>query len=216
MSNELTVAVIEDLPALRRGLASLVTEQGIEVVEPEDPTAWVTAQAQPIVLVGARGPEQLRALTHLVASQPALAAVVVVAELTEVAARTAVLAGASGVVGEDAEGAELADALRLAARSVCNVAVATVRAWAAGGEPLEPPVALAKDDLEILHRLAEGKTVVQIGHELAVPERTLHRRLVELYKRMSVENRHQAVSAAANWGLVHLSPIRSGGPGSTP
>lgn len=214
MGDELSVVVVEELPALRRGLASLLVEQGIEVVQPQEPVDWVTEQHQPVALMGARSAEHLRVLTRLVAAQPALAAVVVVPELTEVAARAAILAGASGVVDQEVDGEELADALRLAARGVCNVAVLMVCGWAAGGKPLDPPVALGKDDLEVLHLLAAGKTAVQISLELAIPERTLHRRLVELYKRMGVDNRYQAVTAAAGWRLVHIAPPDPTGPGS--
>lgn len=206
MAHELTVAVVEELPALRRGLAALLAEQGIDVVEPTDPAVWAAEHPRPVVLIGARSLEQLRALTLLVASQPGLAVVAVVAEVTEVTARTALVAGASGVISHDAEGAELADALRLAARNVCNLAVPMVRGWAASGEPLEPPVALGRDDLEIMRRLAEGKTVVQIAHDLSFAERSLHRRLAELYKRMGVENRQQAIAAATRWALLHETP----------
>lgn len=58
------------------------------------------------------------------------------------------------------------------------------------------------EDLPVLRLLAEGATVATIGRLLHIGDRTVYRRLDELYARLGVTNRMAAVSYAFRWGVL--------------
>jgi DNA-binding NarL/FixJ family response regulator len=57
---------------------------------------------------------------------------------------------------------------------------------------------------EVLSLLAQGFTVSQIGRRLAISPRTVERHIVNLYRRMSVRTRLQAIAQATSLGIIDL------------
>ncbi|MCL4486645.1 MAG: LuxR C-terminal-related transcriptional regulator, partial [Chloroflexi bacterium] len=63
-------------------------------------------------------------------------------------------------------------------------------------------MALTERETQVLQRMAVGKTDWRIGQELAISERTVRRHLQEIYCKLGVDNRAEAVARAATLGLV--------------
>jgi two-component system nitrate/nitrite response regulator NarL len=57
---------------------------------------------------------------------------------------------------------------------------------------------------EILGLLAQGLTVSQIGRRLAISPRTVETHIANLYRRMSVRTRMQAITQAASLGIIEV------------
>jgi DNA-binding NarL/FixJ family response regulator len=113
-------------------------------------------------------------------------------------------AGASGYVLKTAESREL---------------ISAIRAVAAGRSALDPQIApriiaraarpTASSDLtdrerEVLSLAARGLTNKQIGHDLDISDRTVQNHLANIYGKLNVQSRTEAVTAALQRGLIQL------------
>ncbi|HEX9299195.1 MAG TPA: response regulator transcription factor [Actinomycetota bacterium] len=63
---------------------------------------------------------------------------------------------------------------------------------------------LTRREREILELLAEGLTMQQIGRRLDISPRTVETHVANLYRKLAVRSRVQAVSRAASLGLIEL------------
>lgn len=115
-------------------------------------------------------------------------------------------AGADGFILKTAEFSELYDALQ-------SVAVGrhafdqTVMAKAAQHEQSLPTLteSLSDREIEILSYAARGLTNKQIGHQLFISDRTVQGHLQNVYQKLGVGTRTEAVTAALARGLIILS-----------
>lgn len=115
-------------------------------------------------------------------------------------------AGADGFILKTAEFSELYAALQ-------SVAVGrhafdqTVMAKAARHEQALPALTenLSEREVEILGQAARGLTNKQIGHQLFISDRTVQGHLQNVYQKLGVGTRTEAVTAALARGLIILS-----------
>ncbi len=113
-------------------------------------------------------------------------------------------AGASGYVLKTAESREL---------------VSAIRAVAAGHSALDPSIApriisraarptlnndLTEREREVLALAARGRTNKQIGYDLTISDRTVQNHLANIYGKLNVQSRTEAVTAALQRGLIQL------------
>ena len=61
---------------------------------------------------------------------------------------------------------------------------------------------LTKRELEILRNLASGRTLTVLAAELHISQNTMKTHLKNLYKKMAVSDRHEAVERAKNLSLI--------------
>jgi two-component system, NarL family, response regulator LiaR len=115
-------------------------------------------------------------------------------------------AGATGYILKTAESREI---------------VRAVRATAAGQSALDPAVAprliarltksaasgdtLTERELDVLRLAARGQTNKQIGAELAISDRTVQNHLANIYAKLGVASRTEAVTAALQRNLIRLN-----------
>lgn len=115
-------------------------------------------------------------------------------------------AGADGFILKTAEFSELYSALQ-------SVAIGRhafdqdVMAKAAQHEQSMPALTenLSERELEILGQAARGLTNKQIGHQLFISDRTVQGHLQNVYQKLGVGTRTEAVTAALTRGLITLS-----------
>ncbi len=113
----------------------------------------------------------------------------------------AVEAGAAGYLLKDASRAELAGAIRAAARgetvlapSVAGRLVKRVRG------PAAPSVSAR--ELEVLSLVAKGRTNAEIGAALSISEATVKTHLLRVFGKLGVSDRTAAVTTAMALGLL--------------
>jgi len=70
------------------------------------------------------------------------------------------------------------------------------------------PGDLTQRELEVLRRLALGRTNREIGSELFISEETVKTHIGRVLAKLQVENRAQAIVAALKRGLVTLEELQ--------
>jgi DNA-binding NarL/FixJ family response regulator len=208
------ILVADDHPVVRDGLVAMLGTQpdftvvaeasnGRELVE-------LASQLAPdIVLLDLEMPELdgADALRQLRALQPGMHALVFTAFDTDDRIVAAIQAGAKGYILKGSPRGEIFDA---------------IRAVAGGGSLLQPVVqsrlidhlreqretgpveALTARELQVLARLAEGKTNKEIASALAITERTVKYHVGAILGKLGASNRTEAVRLAAQRKIVDL------------
>ena len=144
--------------------------------------------------------------------------------------REAGIAAAAVVLSDRTDGAAVLLALRLGARgylrrsALADVGPA-VRSVAEGGRAIDPGLeqaavmalgrfaqqaressevqaTLTPRELEILTMVSHGSTMQQVGRRLGISPRTVETHVAKLYRKLGVRTRVQAVSRAAELGLI--------------
>jgi DNA-binding NarL/FixJ family response regulator len=114
--------------------------------------------------------------------------------------------GADGFVGvQDADDA-LAQAILHAGRGEVTL-VGVPADWSAPVAAAAPPrkkgaSKLTHRELEILRASAEGETARRIGESLGLKERTVTTHLANIYKKLGVKNRGEAIAVGIRTGLL--------------
>jgi DNA-binding NarL/FixJ family response regulator len=211
------VAIADDHPVVREGLASMLeTQPDLEVV------GQAGTGPEAITLVAGRDPDVL--LLDL--EMPELDGVGVLRRLRETGARTrtiiftvfdtddriiaAVEAGAAGYLLKGAPRADVFAAVRtvaaggsLLAPVAASAVLRRVRGEAAPSSGAAAP-SLTPREQAVLEHLARGLANKQIAAALGIAERTVKFHVSSLFAKLGASNRTDAVARAAGAGLISL------------
>ena len=213
----LRVLLVEDHTLYRRGLSRMLTEEGFDVVgEAADGQAGLALAEQlrpDVLLTDLHMPIMGGAeLTRRVCATDAPPKVLVLTiSMEDADVLEAVRAGASGYLSKDAEGREIASAVRATARGEVAVApsaaaalVGDVRRRAEGetGADGEGPGPLTEREREILTLLAQGLDNAAIARRLNLSPSTVKNHVSSILAKLGVESRVQAAVLAVRAGLV--------------
>ena len=202
------VLLVDDHPVVREGVrAMLASEADIEVTgeagSGDEAVALARDRAFDVILMDLRmpGTDGVDAIGRLVAGDPAARIVVLTTYETDADILRAVEAGAAGYLLKDSPRAEVANAIRAAAR----------------GEPvLAPSVAarlvtrvrrpqrdsLSAREVEVLQLVARGMTNADIGQQLFISEATVKTHLLRAFGKLGVSDRTAAVTTAIERGDI--------------
>lgn len=131
--------------------------------------------------------------------------VVLSAFLDEDAVYAALMAGARAYVVKDVDAEELKRAIRVVARgetSVDSKVTGRIIGWAAKAERPSIGPQLRASELHVLQLLAHGKTTAQIAKEAGLRPATVKSYLSEMYFKLGVKTRAEAVAVAFRHGLL--------------
>jgi len=202
------ILLVDDHPVVRHGLRGMLeNEPGLAVVGEAGSGAEgleLALTEQPdIVLMDLRMPggDGVEATGRILARLPATKVVVLTTYESDRDILRAIEAGASGYLLKDASPAELAEAVRAAARgetvlapSVASTLVRQVRSPA--------PPALSAREAQVLRLVARGLTNADIGRELFISEATVKTHLLRTFSKLDVDDRTAAVTKAMSHGLI--------------
>jgi DNA-binding NarL/FixJ family response regulator len=186
------VAVIESAASYRRGLEAALADAGFTITaEPGDADA---------VLLALRVPDGCETANALVAAGKVVVALL--PDANPAGHAHAFEHGAASATPWDADPAEIVTALTHAIAGWARLPVATVAAIASewpGAHTPRPDV--TEEEVGWLADLAAGETVARIAKETGYSERAMFRRLREVYERLGVTSRTEAIVAAERLGL---------------
>ncbi|WP_325098076.1 response regulator transcription factor [Nocardia gipuzkoensis] len=203
-----TVLLVDDHPVVREGLRSMINaEPDLTVVGEADSGSEALTMAATlcpdVILMDLRMPDMdgATATERILAASPDIRIVVVTTYESDTDILRAVEAGAIGYLLKDASRAELAEAVRDAADgktvlapSVADRLVRFVRRPAS--------VTLSAREIEVLGKVAKGKTNADIGRELHISEATVKTHLLRTFSKLGVSDRTAAVTTAMAQGLL--------------
>lgn len=208
--------VADDHPVVRDGLVAMLGTQpdfvvlgeastGVEAVE------QAAALEPDVVLLDLEMPglDGAAALAQMRAARPQLRALVFTAFDTDERIVSAVRAGAQGYLLKGAPRDELFNAIRVVAGggSLLQPVVASrllQRLNAAADAPAPPAEPLTEREHEVLRLLAQGKPNKEIAAALSISERTVKFHVSSLLSKLGAGNRTEAVTLAAQRGLIDL------------
>ena len=202
------ILLVDDHPVVRHGLRGMLeSEPGLAVIgeagSGTEALAIALAERPDIVLMDLRMPggDGVEATGRILAGLPATKVVVLTTYESDRDILRAIEAGASGYLLKDASPAELAEAVRAAARgetvlspSVASTLIRQVRSPA--------PPALSAREAQVLRLVARGLTNADIGRELFISEATVKTHLLRTFSKLDVDDRTAAVTKAMSHGLI--------------
>jgi two-component system NarL family response regulator len=112
----------------------------------------------------------------------------------------AIKAGAKGYLLKDARREELLDCIRRVSRGETSIPQSLVEKLAAGVSSDK----LTGRELDVLTLLARGKSNKEIGANLYISETTVKAHLRNIFTKLNVLSRTEAIAAASRRGLVQL------------
>lgn len=177
---------------------------GFASEEPDDLQQWVVDEQNVAgVLVTLGGPEDCETLAKLRAISPDCALVALLPDSCPKSYLEALQAGAWAAVPLEAEPELIVKVLRGALEGYSLLPLCVTRVLMTATPPsLRTGPALTSQDVKRLQLLAGGGTVVDLARDVGYSEREMFRLLHDLYRRMGVENRSEALVRAAQWGLL--------------
>lgn len=202
---EKRIAVGDACPARALGVATALERAGLpaEVLALDELSRRVCGPAPRAAVISLEGAGDLGRVAELRAGSRALPIVALLPAVTPELARMALLAGATGVGELNAPLFELAQVV--GAALLGQVLLSHELASALAG-PTPRGMRLERDltesELRVLRALVAGATVAELAQAASFSEREMHRRLRQLYIRMGVRDRAQAIVVAVQDGLA--------------
>ena len=206
--HQTTVLLVDDHPVVREGLRGMIdAEHDLTVVGEAGSGAEAIALAESlrpdVILMDLRMPDVdgVMATERILAALPRTRIVVVTTYESDTDILRAVEAGAAGYLLKDASRAELADAVRDAARGK-TVLAPTVADRLVHFVRQPTPATLSAREVEVLRQVAKGSTNAEIGRLLHISEATVKTHLLRAFNKLGVSDRTAAVTTAMSLGLL--------------
>ena len=202
------ILLVDDHPVVRLGLRALFDqEEDLAVVgeasTPDDAVAAVTGLWPDLVLMdlqlgrAGNGADVTQAIRALPDPPPVL---ILTNYDTDGDIIRSIEAGASGYLLKGAPPDELLLAVRSAAAG--ESALAPPIAARLLERMRTPQVSLSTREIEVLDRVAAGRSNGEIARELVITEQTVKSHLVHIYTKLGVSSRTAAVSLARERGIL--------------
>jgi DNA-binding NarL/FixJ family response regulator len=209
--NPLRVLIANDPTVTGRGLAELLSRvadfQIIGQADSSDTAIKLTREFQPDTVVldtNTPGAEATETVRHLQQACPRSGIVVVACSDDPDLIRELINAGARTFLLNEVGRRELVAAVYAAAEPGGLVRVAgTMQAFTTLTKPTPTSAQLLSDrELEVLNGLLQAKTNRSIGNDLNITEKTVKRHLSNIYTKLNVGSRAEAIRAAQQRGII--------------
>lgn len=225
MSDAIRILILGHEPLFRRGVAAvLATESDLLVVASADSAADAYTAADEhypdVALIGTtlKDAPGLAAADEFHRRYPTIAVIVISSNATDEEFSRAIRASARAYTGQDFDETNLLSWIRRAAAGeyvineqlIDNPAAAArmlaeYRSSFEGGElPDNAYTPLTARELEILQKMSEGMTNAEIGFALGISAQTVKNHVTSILRKMTVNDRTQAVVKALRNGWLSL------------
>jgi DNA-binding NarL/FixJ family response regulator len=214
------VAVVDDQRLFARGLSGLVDmlpetvvvgvaydgEEAVELCRKEEPDVVLMDISMP-KMDGISATREIRDLL------PQTAVIILTAHEDDEHIFEGIKAGAQGYLLKDAELEDLSRAIRTVHAGATiiapDLAQKMLNTFQSGegptGKRLVPP--LTDRELEVIKALAQGKSDRQIAHSLGISEKTVNNHTSNIYRKLHLFDRTQAVIYAVREGIIDVEEL---------
>lgn len=200
-ARRIPVAVVEPAAAYRRGLEAALRDDGFDPQQPADVRAWAADGGRRAIVIARRSDAD----AALTAELTTIAEAVVIALVPGGAKGgflEAIQSGCDGVADWDEQPENIVAVLSAALESSYliphDIGAYLARGRVAGAHPPH----LSDEELQWLRALADGSTVTKLADDVGYSERAMFRKLHDLYVRLGVKSRSEALVAAQRMGLL--------------
>ena len=212
-THPLRILVVDSLAVTRAGLRRLLESYSdlLVIGEAADSVQAVseTAELGPQVVImdaGLPGGQSLEALRQIKLLNPDTRVLLLSTLDREAYLYETLRAGADGYVLKDITPDELAQAVRTVARGEVlvqpQIASRLISRFGKQGRAVNPFESLTARELEVLRLLSRGLRNKEIAARLYVSERTVNFHLANIYQKLNVSGRTEALSKAHEQGLL--------------
>lgn len=213
-----SVIICDDHPAFARGLAELLKSEApdlevIAVTSGAEEATRIAAEMLPdCVLMDLRmpGTSGIDGIRKVREASPTTTVVALTASDEQRDLYSALRAGASGYVLKESDVSEIAGAVRAVCRGQLVIPAHLVGAFMADLEVANSE-GLGEQEREILARIARGETNREIAAGVFVSERTVRRRIENLYSKLHLADRIDAALYASRRGIASDADGTGGG-----
>lgn len=197
------LAIVHPAELVVSGLAGQLAARGHTVETPERIEPWALEHGPKLILHARQTQADIDAIDHLLGTGRELSVVALLDEDDADAIRRAFRAGCTGAAPVSAPVESIVRVVEAALRGETLIPAGVAQLMAATA-PADPPDTLWLSGIErrALEMLAAGSKTNEIADEAGYSERETFRILGDLYLKMGVTNRSQAIATAARWGLL--------------
>lgn len=193
------------------GLAQALDASGYVVETTESPRAWARSHPGEAMLVGVREDADVDLLTDLAATAPSVVLVALLDPPSPQRLDLCFAAGARACAYMDWSGEDVALALDAGRKGLALLPASMARDLTVTKNKRNHARDLTISQQSWLRRLAAGITVHDLAEQVGFSERETYRRLREIYEKMGVRGRMEALIVASASGLLDGPPsARSG------
>ncbi|MEU4666546.1 response regulator transcription factor [Amycolatopsis sp. NPDC023774] len=205
----ITIMLVDDHPVVREGLRGMLEAEADLTVVGEagsghEAIALDRVRQPDVVLMDLRMPglDGVGAIRGILKETPKRRIVVLTTYETDADILRAVEAGAAGYLLKDASRAELAGAIRAAARGETVLAPSVAGKLVNRVRNPEAASPLSAREVEVLRLVAKGLTNAEIGRSLHIGEATVKTHLLRVFGKLGVSDRTAAVTTALDRQLL--------------
>lgn len=215
----LRVLIADDHPVFRDGLRGVLATMGTAEVVAEAATGTdavqTAANLQPdVVVMDLHMPELggIEATRRIVGASPHIAVLVLTMSDDDDSVFAAMQAGARGYLVKGAGPADIVRAVRSVASGDAifgpGIAERVLRFFAAARSSAQPPAfpSLTDREREVLELVARGEGNATIAHKLAVSQKTVRNHVSNIFLKLQVADRAQAIVRARQAGFGQSIP----------
>ena len=214
MQSGATAVVADDWPLVRLGIVQALRTAGLRVVaesqSAEDALRGAAAEGATYLLVGTvRDAGLADVARRALATDPPPDLIVRVDSIGRDELAAVVAAGASAVLSRSLRPVELVDALervdrgeRVVAPAFLSLLVGALEPGQGGATTDDGAPPLTRKEVEVLARLAQGRTNREIADALFITPATVKSHLAHIYAKLGVTGRQEAVARAVALGLL--------------
>lgn len=213
MSSPIRVIIAEDHTLVREGTREILErEQDIQVVgeaaRGDDAVRQALEHNPDVLLMDMRMPGMngIEATREVTAQAPSVKVLILSAHEDEDYVREALAVGASGYLLKTAPGRELVEGIRAVASGSTILSPELTRKLAQLRlEPARASDRLSSREFAVLRLIAQGRANKEVALELGISLRTVEGHLHNIFEKLRVGSRTEAVVHAVNHGLLSIS-----------
>ena len=198
----LRIAVLDPLPMYRRGLVTTLGEAGLLAEAPADLVAWSRQATASVIFLTLQSDSDWQLLAEVCQARPDPLVVAVLAEPSVAAYLRALSSGASVAAPRDASPEQLRQVFEHAVHGMALLPIDVIRALSASEPPPAEHGTPSSRELGWLRDLARGVTVGRLAEHSGYSERAMFRLLHDLYRRLGVSGRTEALIRASEQGWL--------------